>query len=204
MAENDYWAPGQWNFFCDLCGKKAKSGTAVKTWDGFYVCAFHKEVRNPQDFLRGVKDDQHVPWSRHEAPDQYVPQFRTLHFDEAITLSEAFFIQGNAKSTALSDAPPVTEVFVKKLNKVFSEAIPVVEAYSNRPTSIQSDSVPLAESMVHGEHPNVNEAMALAETNSFAFVKVISENVGIAENVLFPVATQTGLNNAALNVIALN
>jgi hypothetical protein len=60
----DYFAPGQWNFYCDLCGKKAKSGTARKTWEGHYVCASHKEVRNPQDFVRGVKDDQSTPWSR--------------------------------------------------------------------------------------------------------------------------------------------
>lgn len=73
MAGNaDFWADGQWNFFCDLCGRKAKSSTAMKTWDNFRVCKHHKEVRNPQDFIRGVKDDQTVPWSRPEAPDTFV------------------------------------------------------------------------------------------------------------------------------------
>ena len=64
MSAADYYADGQWNFYCDLCGAKKKSSQAVKTWDGHYVCASHKEERNPQDFLRGVKDDQSVPWSR--------------------------------------------------------------------------------------------------------------------------------------------
>ena len=50
-----FYAPGQWNFYCDLCGKKAKSGDARKTWDGHYVCSHHKEVRNPQDLVRGLK-----------------------------------------------------------------------------------------------------------------------------------------------------
>src|ERR1700688_2469260 len=60
----DYYASGQWNFVCDLCGKKQKSNRAMFTWNGLYVCKHHKEIRNPQDFLRGVKDDQSVPWSR--------------------------------------------------------------------------------------------------------------------------------------------
>lgn len=72
MGAADFWADGQWNFFCDLCGRKEKSGKAMKTWDGFRVCVRHKEARNPQDFVRGVKDDQTVPWSRPEATDTFV------------------------------------------------------------------------------------------------------------------------------------
>lgn len=63
-GKSDYYADGQFNFTCDLCGSKTKSGDAMLTWQGLYVCKHHKEVRNPQDFLRGVKDDQSVPWSR--------------------------------------------------------------------------------------------------------------------------------------------
>ena len=69
----DFFADGQWNFFCDLCGRKAKSSDGVKTWDNHYVCRHHKEVRNPQDFLKGVKDDPSVPWSRPESTDTFAP-----------------------------------------------------------------------------------------------------------------------------------
>lgn len=62
----DYYAPGDWNFFCDLCGSKEKASRGVKTWKNTYVCRHHKEERNPQDFLRGIKDSQNVPWSRPE------------------------------------------------------------------------------------------------------------------------------------------
>ena len=73
MADADFWADGKWNFFCDLCGRKQKSSRAMKTWQGLYVCRHHKEVRNPQDFLRGVKDDQSVPWTRPEkTPETFV------------------------------------------------------------------------------------------------------------------------------------
>lgn len=64
MGKADYFESGQWNFTCDLCGAKNKSNRAMFTWNGLFVCKHHKEVRNPQDFLRGVKDNQSVPWSR--------------------------------------------------------------------------------------------------------------------------------------------
>lgn len=73
MGKADYYAPGQWNFFCDLCGAKNKSSDAMKTWNGLRVCKHHKEIRNPQDFVRGIKDDPSVPWSRPEVePENFV------------------------------------------------------------------------------------------------------------------------------------
>lgn len=71
MGKADFLAKGQWNAFCDRCGEKRKSKDLKKTWDGYYVCPESCwEVRHPQDFLRGVKDDQSVPWTRPEQPDQ--------------------------------------------------------------------------------------------------------------------------------------
>lgn len=72
MGIADRYANGEWNFYCDLCGKKNKSSDGVKTWDNHWVCSYHKEMRNPQDFLRGVKDTQRVPWARSNPPNQYV------------------------------------------------------------------------------------------------------------------------------------
>ena len=72
MQNADFFARGEWNFYCDLCGAKQKSSQGVKTWDGFWVCRLHKEARNPQDFVRGVKDNQTVPWSV-GTTDTYVP-----------------------------------------------------------------------------------------------------------------------------------
>ena len=72
MQNADYYAHGEWNFYCDLCGAKQKSSQGVKTWDGFWVCRGHKEARNPQDFVRGVKDNQTTPWSRDTNTVTYV------------------------------------------------------------------------------------------------------------------------------------
>lgn len=78
MPSRPHYVSGQWNFLCDLCGKLEKSGKAERTWDGRYVCTRHSEQRNPQDFVRGVKDDQSTPWSRPEGPDQFVPPVCSL------------------------------------------------------------------------------------------------------------------------------
>lgn len=73
MGSANYFASGQWNFYCDLCGAKRKSSDGVQTWNKLWVCRHHKEVRNPQDFVRGVAEDLSVPWSRPAPPDTFVP-----------------------------------------------------------------------------------------------------------------------------------
>jgi hypothetical protein len=81
MGNADYYAPGEWNFYCDLCGKKQKSSQGVKTWDNFWVCRSHREARNPQDFVKGVHDPQTVPWSRDQPPATYVPAWGNPIYD---------------------------------------------------------------------------------------------------------------------------
>lgn len=99
MGTADFYADGEWNFFCDLCGRKEKSSKAMKTWDNFRVCHHHKEARNPQDFVRGVKDNQTVPWSRPEAPDTFVTSNFRLMLEGstgAVLLeADAFGFEGN-------------------------------------------------------------------------------------------------------------
>lgn len=68
----DFYARGQWNFYCDLCGAKTKSSDGVRTWNNLWVCSHHKEVRNPQDFVRGIKDDQTTPWRRSATPPEFL------------------------------------------------------------------------------------------------------------------------------------
>lgn len=60
----DFWAPGDWNAVCSMCGAKRKASTMVKNWQGMYRCPEHNEPRHPQDFVRAVPDDQSVPWAQ--------------------------------------------------------------------------------------------------------------------------------------------
>ncbi len=43
-----------------------------KQWDGNLTV--RPDVRNPQDFVRGIKDDQSLPYSRPESPNVFIAQ----------------------------------------------------------------------------------------------------------------------------------
>ena len=60
----DYLKPGTWNADCSMCGRKRKADEMVQNWMGLYRCPEHDEIRQPQDFVRGVQDVITVPWSQ--------------------------------------------------------------------------------------------------------------------------------------------
>lgn len=68
---------GQWNVLCDRCGFKYKARQLRKEWTGLMVCdgggtnqCF--EHRHPQDFVRGVKDQQSPAWARPEPEGVFI------------------------------------------------------------------------------------------------------------------------------------
>lgn len=79
MGRYDYYKSGDWNAECDVCGQKYKASKLKLRWDGLRVCPKDFEYRNPQDFVRGVQDNQAVPFSRPEPPDVFVTNFCTLN-----------------------------------------------------------------------------------------------------------------------------
>lgn len=46
----------------------------VPQWDGQIVWRETRDIRNPQDFVRGVKDDQSLPFARPETPDSFIAE----------------------------------------------------------------------------------------------------------------------------------
>ncbi len=66
-GQADYLELGSWNTACSMCGRKRKAHEVVKNWQGMWRCPEHNEVRHPQDFVRGVPDDQSVPFAQPEA-----------------------------------------------------------------------------------------------------------------------------------------
>lgn len=68
----NYYAKGQWNIICDVCGRKVKSGDVRKRWDGAIVCQTDFESRHPLDFIRGRKESLTVPWTSPEPEDVFV------------------------------------------------------------------------------------------------------------------------------------
>lgn len=63
---------GNWNAICDVCGVKYKASQLKKRWDGLMVCEEDWESRHPQDFIRGHRESNQVPWTRPVVPDQFI------------------------------------------------------------------------------------------------------------------------------------
>jgi hypothetical protein len=64
----DYFEMGDWNARCDECFLKQKASQMFLRWDNCRVCYRCIEMRNPQDFVRGIPDDQAPPWTRPTPP----------------------------------------------------------------------------------------------------------------------------------------
>ena len=64
---------GDWIADCDVCGRKYKASELTQRWDGLMCCDDDWEIRQPQDFVRGVPDTQIAPWLRPEPADSFIP-----------------------------------------------------------------------------------------------------------------------------------
>lgn len=67
MGEADYLRLGSWNARCARCGKKKKADELIQQWQGYWVCPEHWEVRQPQDFVRGIEERPTPPWVQNPA-----------------------------------------------------------------------------------------------------------------------------------------
>lgn len=57
---------------CAFSGFKVPVSELVKNWDGQLVHYRFADKRNPQDFVRGVRDEQRLPISQPEATDVFL------------------------------------------------------------------------------------------------------------------------------------
>jgi len=74
MGHADYYRSGTYNGICDRCGSKFKFSDLKLEWDGLYVCTANGcwEARQPQDYVKGVRDDMAVPVSRPQSPNVFL------------------------------------------------------------------------------------------------------------------------------------
>ena len=64
MPKLNYWAPGDHNAICDICGRGFKFSELRKAWDGSYRDDACWEVYHPQNLVKAVKDNPSVPVAR--------------------------------------------------------------------------------------------------------------------------------------------
>ena len=72
MSYTPRYDKGDWIADCDVCGRKYKASQLIKRWDGLMCCEDDWEIRQPQDFVRGVADTQIAPWLRPEPQNQFI------------------------------------------------------------------------------------------------------------------------------------
>ena len=63
----DYYVGGDFNAYCARCGGKFKASQLRKQWQGYYVCPDDWEPRQPQDFVRSIREHPEVPWAQNPA-----------------------------------------------------------------------------------------------------------------------------------------
>lgn len=72
MGAADFYRDGDYNAICDSCGYKYKFSSLKKRWDNIYCCYKCFEIRHPQDYLKGIRDNMSVPIARPESPNNYI------------------------------------------------------------------------------------------------------------------------------------
>ena len=71
MSYRASYSKGDWLAICDVCGRKYKASKLKQRWDGLMCCHQDWEIRQPQDFVRGVADMQNTPGVRDEEADTF-------------------------------------------------------------------------------------------------------------------------------------
>lgn len=82
MADDRHYVPGDFYRIDDRTGFKVRSGRTRMEWTGFIVSTKVWEERQPQDFVRGVKDNQNVPNPRPRQPNVFIEPNATSNMFE--------------------------------------------------------------------------------------------------------------------------
>ena len=67
-----HYVPGDFYRICDRSGFKIRSGRTRKEWNNLIVWNRLWEIRQPQDFVKGIIDDQTVPQPRPRQPNVFL------------------------------------------------------------------------------------------------------------------------------------
>jgi hypothetical protein len=112
MGHADYYRSGTYNGICDRCGSKFKFSDLKLEWDGLYVCTANGcwEARQPQDYVKGVRDDMSVPVSRPQQPNVFLAPLIVTE-TPVITLSFVKFVSRMLSSSVSSVASIIKTLY---------------------------------------------------------------------------------------------
>lgn len=69
MGREKFYKPGSFYRICDRTGFATRAERTSMEWQGLIVDRRVYEPRQPQDFVKGVNDDQTVPYPRPRSPN---------------------------------------------------------------------------------------------------------------------------------------
>src|SRR4051812_30721467 len=72
MADDNHYVPGSFYRICDRTGFKYRADRTRKEWNNLIVYERVWEERQPQDYVRGVQDNQTVPQPRPQGQNIYI------------------------------------------------------------------------------------------------------------------------------------
>jgi hypothetical protein len=83
VGRDYFYKPGSFYRICDRTGFRVRAERTKKEWDQLIVRDQSWEIRQPQDFVRGVRDDQTVPEARPRPNFTFIGVQTTLSGDAA-------------------------------------------------------------------------------------------------------------------------
>lgn len=132
MGQADYYAPGDYNAVCYECGFKRKASGMLKYWQGYWLCPEHWNIRQPQDFVRSVKDVQTPPWQQPRPAYTYLSTAPTIYYINVetegpfFTFTPDFSWDGTGTAPFITITTPNAELGPYPLNTTVTEGTEVV------------------------------------------------------------------------------
>ena len=212
MSYQSNWANGGWLVICDVCGRKFKEDRLRMRWDGLMTCPGDWEVRQPQDFVRGVADIQAPPYVRPEQANDFIPINFTQYPEDSVEVSDyitkgfttrfggiplksndaingaylnKYVIDG---TSPLGYVDPEQFTFTEEvlfvLGRNFSDTLTApTESLAKSFTKVISDTVSIGETVALVEVERYVEDLSLAESIQISSTHGIIETVSVAESV---------------------
>lgn len=152
MGTELHYIPGSFYRICDKTGFATRAGRTRKEWTGLIVRESVWEPRQPQDFVKGVIDDQTVPQPRPRQVDAYDGPLHTFITsagsigDVQITVNNtARMFAGDSIELTLDNGALLQTIIVKVVSGtqlILGQPLPWSASVNNDLTNLSAISPP--------------------------------------------------------------
>lgn len=161
MGTELHYIPGSFYRICDKTGFATRAGRTRKEWTGLIVRESVWEPRQPQDFVKGVIDDQTVPQPRPRQVDAYDGPLHTFIMTAAsigdvqiAVNSTSRMYAGDSINLTLDNGALLQTIIVKVVDGthlILNQPLPWSAAVNNDLTNLSAISPPAFGSNAFGQ-----------------------------------------------------